>query len=235
MKNNSLIALLILISTICGPELQAEEDVTSILCVGDSITAGSRQFSVYREPLAQKLKDAGYEVTFVGPKSSVKNGVRLGHAGYGGKNTEFLNQMFDEIYREYPADILLLHSAHNHFHDQKPVYGIIASLTSIIKKARTTNPEVTVLLATGITSGKLPKYSYIPELNKQMKLLGKRLNTPSQPVVIVDQAKGFNWETDTVADKVHPNAKGAEKMAVKWIEALKPILEVKPAANNAPD
>lgn len=33
-----------------------------------------------------------------------------------------------------------------------------------------------------------------------------RLNTTEQPVILVDQADGFDWETDTVKDRVHPNA-----------------------------
>ncbi len=54
-------------------------------------------------------------------------------------------------------------------------------------------------------SGKLPKYSYIPELNVRLSQLAKRLNTPTQPVILVDQATGFDWTKDTIADKVHPN------------------------------
>ena len=34
--------------------------------------------------------------------------------------------------------------------------------------------------------------------------------------VSVDLATGFDVATDTIADRVHPNARGAEKIAQRW-------------------
>ena len=56
-----------------------------------------------------------------------------------------------------------------------------------------------------------------------------RLNTQWQSIILVNQAEAFHWRTDTVNDKVHPNASGAKKMAQKWIDALLPLLEKKDA------
>jgi hypothetical protein len=47
---------------------------------------------------------------------------------------------------------------------------------------------VIILLAQVIPAGKLPKYSYIPELNATLARLAAKLHTPAQPVIIVDQA-----------------------------------------------
>ena len=44
-------------------------------------------------------------------------------------------------------------------------------------------------------------------------------------VILVDQAKGFDWKLDTVKAKVHPNESGARKMAERWMEAMKPLLD----------
>ena len=171
--------------------------------------------------------DAGYNVTFIGPKSATKGSVTLSHAGYGGKKTASLDKLFNGIYAAHTADIILIHSAHNSFHHHKPVKGIVANLESIVKKARAVNPKVTILLAQGITSGKLPKYSYIPQLNIEVGKLAKRLHTEQSPVIAVDHATGFDWKTDTTKDKVHPNAQGAEKMATKWFEALEKLPQLK--------
>jgi lysophospholipase L1-like esterase len=95
-------------------------------------------------------------------------------------------------------------------------------LNSIIAKAKAMNPQVTILMARGIPSGKLPKYSYIPKLNQEISLLVQKLQ--SEKIILVEQDKDFNWKTDTIKDKVHPNALGAEKMATQWFESLKPIL-----------
>ena len=111
----------------------------TILCLGDSITEGT---NYYRHILNDKLLEAGYCVSFIGPKSSEKSGVLLKHAGYSGKNTGFLDEHFEEIYREHPADIILLHSVHNSFAKHKPVKKIISGLESIIAKARKINSKV---------------------------------------------------------------------------------------------
>ncbi|EDM28803.1 cellulose-binding, family II, bacterial type [Lentisphaera araneosa HTCC2155] len=216
---------------VCVLSVSAEKGnvakATTILCIGDSITEGGKSFSVYRYPLNKKLMDAGYNITFIGPKSATKGGVTLSHAGYGGKKTASLDKLFNGIYAAHTADIILIHSAHNSFHHHKPVKGIVANLESIVNKARAVNPKVTILLGQGITSGKLPKYSYIPQLNVEVGKLAKRLHTEQSPVIAVDHATGFDWKTDTTKDKVHPNAQGAEKMASKWFEALEKLPQLK--------
>lgn len=96
---------------------------------------------------------------------------------------------------------------------------------AMMQTARATHPSVKILLAKVITSGKLPKYSYIPAVNARLGKIASELNTDAQPVISVDQATGFDWTTDTTADKVHPNAAGGEKMAQKFFEALVPLLK----------
>ena len=71
----------------------------------------------------------------------------------------------------------------------------------------------------------MPKYSYIPELNLALAALAKELDRPEQRVVSVDLATGFDVATDTIADRVHPNARGAEKIAQRWADALTPWLK----------
>lgn len=77
-----------------------------------------------------------------------------------------------------------------------------------------------IFIAQVITSGKLAKYSYIPELNKQIYHLVEQLKIKGLPVKIVNQAKGFNWKIHCLTDKVHPNIKGAEVMADTWFNAI---------------
>lgn len=195
-----------------------------LMAVGDSITAGADFFSNYRYPLREKLSAAGYVVAFTGTQSSPSPVGPLAHEGYGGKNTEYLARTIPANFRAHPADIVLLHSGHNHTVEEQPVPGILAATESLIAAFREANPRVTVLLAQVIPAGKLPKYAYLPELNAGLAHLAARLDRPEQRVVLVDQAAGFDWTTDTVDDKVHPNARGAEKMAQAWFEALQKIL-----------
>jgi lysophospholipase L1-like esterase len=202
-----------------------------IMPVGDSITEGGKSFSVYRVPLLEKLKAAGYSVQYVGSRSSDSPLGRLEHEGYGGKNAEYLASVVGKSFHDHPADIVLLHAGHNHNASENPVAKIVAANESMIATFRKANPKVIVLLAQVIPSQKLPKYAYIPELNKALAKLAARLDTPAQPVILINQAEGFDPATDTIADKVHPNAQGADKMASRWFDALVKILQKSTAEN----
>jgi lysophospholipase L1-like esterase len=192
-----------------------------ILAIGDSITQGGKTFVTYRLPLDRKLRAAGLRYEFVGTQQSEGPHGPLWHEGYGGKNAEFLAGIMPQKLKQLQPDIILLHCGHNHFAEEKPVAGILAAERAIIEAARKQNPKVVVLLAQVITSGKLPKYGYLPELNQAQVLLARELTRADSPVVIVDQATGFDPQKDTILDMVHPNAQGAEKMAEQWFVALK--------------
>lgn len=195
-----------------------------ILCLGDSITEGGSTFSVYRHSLATKLKEAQIPVTFVGPK---KDKAGLAHGAYGGKSIEQVAEEYRKWHEQHPADVVIIHSGHNHFIEEKPIPGIIRTAEEMIALARKDNPEVIVLLAKVIPSGKLPKYSYIPELNDEIGKLGDKLN-----ITVVDQETGFDWKEDTIQDMVHPNESGASKMAEKFFVALKPLLTKTPTRQD---
>lgn len=203
----------------------AEAKIYCILPVGDSITEGGGTFGNYRYPLWEKLFAAGYLVEFVGSRSSDTRVGPLRHEGYGGKNAEFLAVAVEKNFRTNVADIVMIHSGHNHTNTEAPVRGIVAATEQMIRSARNVNPKVIVLVAQVITSGKLPKYEYIPELNVELGKLAARMNSASSPVIAVNMADGFDWRTDTIADRVHPNLRGAEKMAEKWFVALTNVME----------
>ncbi len=205
--------------------LFAEEKVWRIMPVGDSITEGGTTFANYRPLLLQKLRDAGASVRFVGSRQSASPLGPLAHEGYGGKNSRFLLATVPAQLAKHPADIVLLHACHNHFADQKPTPGIVADHESMIAAFRKVNPEIRIYVARPIPSGKLPKYSYLPGLGDALEKMVKRLHTEKQPVILVDQATGFDPNKDTIADLVHPNQQGAEKMAMRWFEALKPVIK----------
>jgi acetyl esterase len=215
-----LAAALSLPFAIVSASLRAEEEV-KILAVGDSITQGGHSFRCYREFLVPMLPKGETSVRFVGPNRDRFSA----HCGFGGKNTSFLSGIIGEVYSRYPADIVLLHSGHNSFSKDKPVPKIIAATERIVETIHERNPDAIVLLAQVIPSGKLPKYAYIPELNEELGKSAVRMNAKGIHVVLVDLAKDFDWKSDTVEDKVHPNESGARKMAQRWMSALKPVLD----------
>jgi lysophospholipase L1-like esterase len=199
----------------------AEPAPVRIMAVGDSITqGGGKTFATYRIPLADKLKAAGLRCEFVGSRPTEGSPSPLWHEGYGGKNAEYLASILEAKLKAHPADVVMLQAGHNHFVEEKPVAGIVAAHRDMVATARKLNPRVVVFIAQVIPSGKLPKYAYIPELNAALAGLVKELHRPEQPVYLVDLATGFDPAKDTIADLVHPNAAGAEKIAQRWNEAL---------------
>lgn len=194
----------------------------SILGLGDSITEGSTDFFSYLFPLDSLLRQAGHQPRFVGPRSSVYKENTLHHGGFGGKTAEYLAAHIDSMYAAFPADVVLLHAGHNHFQEEAPVPGIVQAQRSIIRSVKKINPAATVLVAGVITSGKLPKYSYIPELNAAIQKMVDSMK--DSHVIFVDQSKEWNWPDYTVEDKVHPNQAGAQVIAARWCRALGPLL-----------
>lgn len=198
-----------------------EANRMTIMGLGDSITEGGDFFTSYLQPLWKKLRDAGLNVEFVGPRECKSPGEKLYHCAFSGKTIEYLDEKIEDIYRSYPADVVLLHAGHNHFVEEKPIKGMIASYQHVIQTILKINPDAIILLAKVIPSGKLPKYSYIPQLNEEIERLVKRTNNGN--VMVVDQEKGFDWSTMTVKDRVHPNEKGADHMASVWFEAIQKL------------
>lgn len=216
--------ILILILGLVVP-LRAEQKIYRIMPVGDSITEGGGSFSNWRYPLWEKLHNAGYLIEYVGSRKSPSPIGDLHHEGYGGKNSGFLAATVPGNFKKHPADIVLLHAGHNQFAEQKPVPQILKDTESLIRDFRNVNPKVTVLVAQPIPSGKLPKYSYLPQLGDDLARLAKRLDSPESRILIVPQALGFDPSKDTVADLVHPNASGAAKMTARWFEVLVTVME----------
>ncbi len=217
--------LIVLSFSVSAQDNSARENSSkhyTVMGLGDSITEGGENFRSYLFPLWERLFSGGYHFDFIGPRAAKCRIGTLNHCGFSGKNAEFLDARIDSIYRLYPADVVLLHSGHNHFDTEKPVAGIIRAQQSIIRKIRAINPDVKILVAQVIPSGKLPKYSYIPELNKNIARMVRNMHNPN--VILVDQARGFDWQKYTIADKVHPNTDGADRMAAVWFDALKKVL-----------
>ncbi|MDR3456236.1 MAG: GDSL-type esterase/lipase family protein [Verrucomicrobiae bacterium] len=219
------ILLLVVAFAAVAFDTQSAEKLYRIMPVGDSITEGGAAFSCYRYLLWRKLVSAGYLVEFVGSKIKESSIGPLRYEAFSGQNAEFIAEMLEKDFSSNSADILLIHSGHNHNSAKKPIPGIIKATESMINTARSINPDAIVMLAQVIPSGKLPKYEYIPQLNTELKQLAERENTPEQWVININMADGFDWRTDTIEDHVHPNAYGAEKIAEHWFEALTNVME----------
>ena len=207
----------------------------SVCAVGDSITQGGSAFVAHRIALEREFAALDWNVEWKGTRVNSSWGTANPCEGYSGQNAECIAAQYESHAATVAADVLLLHAGHNYNADPAiadPAYmpeaEIVAAATNaharIIAAARAQNPNVVVLYAKVIPSSKLPKYSYIPRLNKAIASLGPELASEDSPVIVVDMADGWDPATDCVSDKVHPSAEGAAKMAAKWMVAFKSLV-----------
>lgn len=222
-KIYACLALAFFLSVTCALHAEDGGRRLTVMGLGDSITEGGRGFSTYLYPLWERLFAGGYDADFIGPRQSECRIGRLSHCGFSGKNVEYLDARIDSLYRKYPADVVLLHAGHNHRADEHPVEGMMRAYKSIIGKIHAVNPQAVVFLAKVTPSGKLPKYSYIPELNRRIEAYVDSLRDGR--VVLVDMARGHDWRTMTIEDMVHPNKAGREFMAERWFEAIRKTIK----------
>ena len=201
-----------------------------IMPLGDSITQGDDRHNSYRRPLWQKLRQASFDVDFVGTFNTQFGGGRppmpdfdLDHQGEWGREAFAVLPKVQGYAEAVKPDIVLLHLGTNDIRSTRStVAETLVTLSEIIDVLRRVNPSVTILLASIIPAGDLHAAN-LQALAAEIPALAIRKTTAASKVVLVDQNTGFDGKLDTY-DGVHPNEGGEEKMAQKWFAALQPIL-----------
>lgn len=222
MRKYLFIISLLFCNLISWSQMAEENDKVTIMGLGDSITGSGKKCTTYLYPLWEMLTNENVNFEFVGSNTCKDGWGNIKCCGYSGRTVEFLDKHIVELYNAHPADIVLLHAGHNHFIEENPISGMIAAYSSIIDKILKINPDAHILVGQVIHSGKLPKYGYIPKLNKKIAKLVR--SKSREHVHLVDLSRSFDWKKHTVKDKVHPNMMGATIMASEWMEVLKGIL-----------
>ena len=204
-----------------------------IMPLGDSITHGDIKLNSYRRALWKKLLTGVYNVDFVGGQSTNYSDVPppnpdfdLDHQGNAGRSADWLGLYVDEWATSFQPDIVLLHAGTNDLIDRESVESTRDDLGHIIDQLRSVNPSVKVLLAQLIPSVNENINRDITELNGLIAELAKQKNTVEAPVILVDQNTGFSALPGVdLYDNLHPNEQGEEKMAERWYQALKSVLD----------
>lgn len=224
-------ALLVLVG--CTPVSQVNGVQTSvrIMPLGDSITQADRNHNSYRRPLWFKLREAGYDVNLVGSTRSHYLGnapnsdFDQDHEGHWGWQADEVLAQIDRWAAEAKPDIVLIHLGTNDILQGKSFDRTIADLRSLIQTMRQRNSNLKILLAQLIPSQGAEMLTQ--QFNQQISVLARSLNSPSSPVILVDQLSGFNVIQDTY-DGLHPNESGEQKMSARWFQALQKTISKKP-------
>lgn len=214
---------------------------TKIICVGDSITSAQTGYDSYRYYLWNKLKDGGYagSIDFVGPNVGPRNkqsgrydgtykhntGWDQHHSGQWGKRVDEVNSNYQNWVGKFNADIVLIHLGTNDiFKQSESAQKTASQLGTLIDKCRNTNPKVKILLCKIIPATRYS--SKIIALNEEIPGLAASKSTANSPVIVVDQWTGYSARDDNISgDGIHPNAKGEQKMATRYYEKLKSLLD----------
>lgn len=194
--------------------------------LGDSITEGkgTDQEASYRRPLWKKLKDARYNVDFVGSRK-----LQLGdappffkdydpdHEGhYGWKLAEVIKpENLGQWLKLYTPDVALVHLGTND--SAAGAATLVTNTETLVKQLRADNPAIVIVLAQLIQPGPTQQ-----GFNSMLPALAQKLTTPMSPILVVNQTLGFT-NADTI-DGIHPNPSGQEKMATKWFASLMTFL-----------
>ncbi len=199
------------------------DEPLKIMPLGNSITQGDYRHNSYRRSLWHKLINSGYNADFIGSQSNNFMGPPLNmdfdpdHEGHWGWRADEVQRKIDKWASIHRPDVVLIHLGHNDLFSGNSIKSTIRELGHIIDILRSHNPEIIILLAQIIPTH--PGYNAILTFNQLIPGLAGSKNTKKSPVIVVNQAKGFNPRIDTY-DGVHPNSSGEEKMASRWYETI---------------
>lgn len=224
-------ALFLLVGCTPVSQVDGAQSGIRIMPLGDSITQGDRNHNSYRRSLWLKLRQAGYDINFVGSTRSHYLGnppnsdFDLDHEGHWGWQADEVLAQIDGWTEQANPDIVLIHLGTNDILRGQSFESTIAELRSLIQTMRKRNPNLKILLAQLIPSQ--GGETLTQQFNQQIFVLARSLNSKTSPVILVDQFSGFNASQDTY-DGLHPNELGEQKMANRWFQALQTVISKKP-------
>ncbi|MBR6310616.1 MAG: DUF5010 domain-containing protein [Paludibacteraceae bacterium] len=204
-----------------------------IVPIGNSITQSNNEHNSYRYNFWKKMIDADMPFDFVGTMNTNYNGnpnyvdyknrtFDTDNEGHWGIQTPTFKENINNWASNYTADIALIHLGTNDIGNRTPEESK-TNLAYIINALRAKNPNVVIFVAKLIPRQNKNHTDY----NNMIETLATEMNTEESPVILVDQATGFDWQTDTW-DGTHPNAIGEEKIAQRWFDALQSYLNSLP-------
>ncbi len=190
-----------------------------VMPLGDSITDGFNVPGGYRINLWQRLASGGHTVDFVG--SGFNGPGTLGdhdHEGHSGWRIDQLDANIVAWLRTYTPRTVLLHIGTNDMNQNYDVPNAPARLSALIDKIRATAPDVELFVA-----------QITPETNPTLEARVQAYNATIPGIVaqkgprthLVDMHSAIT--TADLADGVHPNATGYDKMGARWYEALRSV------------
>jgi lysophospholipase L1-like esterase len=214
------LALAAALTVVSGTPAQAESNGgVRVMPLGDSITDGYNVPGGYRINLWQRMASGGYTVDFVG--SGVNGPAALGdhdHEGHSGWRIDQLDASIVSWLQNSAPRTILLHIGTNDMNQNYDIANAPARLSALIDKIRANAPVVELFVA-----------QITPESDPTLESRVQAYNAAIPGIVaqkgsmthLVDMHSAIS--TADLADGVHPNSAGYDKMAARWFPALQSV------------
>lgn len=187
-----------------------------VMPLGDSITDGYNVPGGYRVGLWQRLAAGGHTVDFTG--SLVNGPAALGdhdHEGHSGWRIDQLDANIVGWLQAQAPRTVLLHIGTNDVNQNFDVANAPARLSALIDKIRATSPGVELFVATITPESDAAREARVLAYNAAIPGIVAQKGPLTH---LVDMHSALT--TADLADGVHPNATGYDKMAARWYQAL---------------
>ncbi|KEZ43272.1 putative cellulose-binding family ii protein [Scedosporium apiospermum] len=194
---------------------------------GDSIT----DYGCWRPWLAEKLKEDGYTLDFVGSRQAQATCDDLdydrdheGHPGFQAVDIVKDKQLVGWL-KDNPADIITMHlGTVDIVRSGTKADVILEAYSALVDQMRDSNPEIRIIVAQMIPYP--ANDGLVQELNAAIPEWAASKNSTESPIWVVDQYTGFSGTTD-LYDGLHPSESGDVKISGKFhpviIQAIESI------------
>ncbi|MGW2722711.1 ricin-type beta-trefoil lectin domain protein [Streptomyces sp. NPDC001492] len=218
MRRTWLIPLITLVAVALGvmtagvtPASAASNTPLRVMPLGDSITwgVGSSTGNGYRGPLWNQLTADGHPLDFVG---TVRNGSMSdpdneGHSGY---RIDQIAALADASLTRYRPNVVTLHIGTNDLQGASEVNTAIGRLRSLVDQITADVPDATVLVASLVVSTSSSEEQFRGAYNQATRQIVSDAQAAGKHVAFVDMS---SLTTADLADPLHPNDSGYQKMA----------------------
>jgi lysophospholipase L1-like esterase len=195
--------------------------ITKIMPLGDSITDGNQTPGGYRIKLWSDIQNIGKTIDFVG---SLQNGPTelpdKNHEGHSGWRIDQLDSNINGWMDSYKPGIVLLHIGTNDITQNYDLANAPSRVGGLLDKILAKLPSggkvyVAKVIPISYASGDQSAVNF----NNQIAVIVQTRQSAGKPVYIVDMHSALT--TADLADQVHPNRGGYDKMADVWFAAIR--------------
>src|SRR3954464_6255473 len=202
-----------------GPPAAESNGGVRVMPLGDSITDGYNVPGGYRINLWQRLAAGGYTTDFVG--SGFNGPASLGdhdHEGHSGWRIDQIDANIVGWLQTYTPRTIMLHIGTNDINQNFDVEHAPARLSALIDKIRATAPNVELFVAQITPESDPTLESRVTTYNAALPGIVAQKGPMTH---LVDMHSAIT--TSDLADGVHPNATGYDKMGARWYAALQSV------------